>query len=105
MNNFKVYWTSIEYIYGKESLKFKQLKGGFVYGFVRAFDAREAIIKFTAKLKSQNLKVKYIEFVSPYEREMEWDTQENKEKFIQLHDEAALVDEVILDDLYAYENE
>ena len=105
MNDLKVYWTSIEYTYGKKNRETKQLAGGFVYGFVKAVDVREAIEKFILELKDQNLNVKSIEFVSPYEKDMEWDAQETKEKYIQLYNEAELKNEVILDDFYAYERE
>lgn len=103
MNNLKVYYTNIEFNYNKPSAV--SLIGGFVYGFVQALDAREALHKFTNELKRQDIAVKEVEFISPYEVEMEWETAEQTNKFVQLYKKAKSVNQVIFDDFYSYEND
>lgn len=38
----KVYWSSIEFTYSKDSPDFKKYKGGLVYAFVNSKDAQRA---------------------------------------------------------------
>ena len=105
MKSLKIYWTSIEYNYGKTSPQFGKLTGGLVYGFVKAFDAKEALKKFTEELKNQNMIVKEVEFISPYDIDMEWETNKQTKKFIQLYRKAESLNQVLFDEFYAYENE
>jgi len=100
-----IYWASLEYTYSKKSIHFGKLAGGFVYGFVKAYDAVEALDNFTNELKQQDIDVKKIEFISPYDIEMEWETKEQTKKFIELYEKANTGNEVLFDDFYAYESE
>ncbi len=103
--NSKIYWTGIEYNYDENSPEYGKLKGGFVYGFVKAFDVREALEKLLNKLKNEKLVPKEVEFVSPYDEQMEWETKEETSRYNQLFEEAKSLNQVIFDDFYAYENE
>lgn len=105
MNSLKIYWTSIEYNYSKKSPQFGKLVGGFVYGFVKALDAREALNKFTDELRHQDIDIKEVDFISPYDIKMEWETEEQANKYIQLYEEAEFLNQVLFDDFYAYESE
>ena len=105
MNSSRIYWAGIEYSYNKNSSQFGKLKGGFVYGFVKAVDAREALNRFKDELRHQNIKVKLVEFIFPYDIETQWETEEQTNKYIQLYKEAESFKKVLFDDFYAYENE
>ncbi|RYE43219.1 MAG: hypothetical protein EOP48_23035 [Sphingobacteriales bacterium] len=105
MNSLKIYWTGIEYNYSNTSPQFGKLAGGFVYGFVKALDATEALNKFKDELTHQHIDVKEVEFISPYDIEMEWETEEQANRYIQLYREAESLNQVVLDDFYAFENE
>ncbi len=105
MKSLEIYWASIEYRYNKTSPQSGKLTGGLVYGFVKAFDAEEALDKFTSELKSMHMDTKWVEFISPYDTNLEWETKEQKQKFLQLYKEAESVNEVLFDDFYAYESE
>lgn len=100
----KIYWTSIEYNYSKESSKNDELKGGFVYAFVNANDVRDALDKLLKELKSQSLTPIDIEFMSPYDDEMEWETRQETEHFLGLYNESKKTNNVIFDNFYAYES-
>jgi hypothetical protein len=105
MEELKIYWTGIEYSYAESSSKFGELQGGFVYGFVQAIDARDALAKFDDRLKSENLIPKQVEFISLYDLEMEWETEEQTNSYCRLVGEAQETWDVIFDDFYAFENE
>ena len=100
----KIYWTSIEYKYLKGSINFEKFEGGFVYAFVRASDVRDALKKFTSELKSLNLDITNIEFISPYEN-IPWDTGEEQSKYDSLAKETLRTENVICDEFYAYEDD
>ena len=51
----------------------------------------------------QDLEVKEVEFISPYDIETKWETEEQTIKIIQLYNNAASSNQVIFDDFYAYE--
>lgn len=105
MNSLKIYWTSIEYNYNKASPQFGKLTGRIVYGFVKALDVRDALNRFADELGRQHMNAKTVEFISPYDINMEWETKEQTKKFAQLFKEAESLNEVLLDDFYAYERE
>ena len=105
MNNLKIYWTSMEYSYSKQSAEYKKLAGGFVYGFVKAFDEKEALKKFTEELNHQYIEIKEVEFISLYDIKTVWETEEQTRRFIQLYEEAETSNEVFFDTFYAYEKE
>ena len=103
MTNQNIYWTSIEYKYcGPEVLK---LEGGFVYGFVKASDEREALNKFTTKLKHQDVEVQNVEFISLYDLKTEWENQEQTNIFVQLYQKAKKSSEVVFHTFYVYETD
>lgn len=101
----KIYWTGVEYSYGKKSDNYKELKGGFVYAFINAIDVREALGKLLKELKKQDLNPLEVEFISPYDEEMEWETNEQTNHYLGLYEEALKSEEVVFDDFYAYEVE
>lgn len=103
--NLKVYWSSIEYIYTNNNSKNIKLKGGFVYCFVSARDAKDAIKKFELALNSMDIAIKSIDFVSTYDLDMEWETKEQTTNFINIFKTAEKTDKVIFDDFYAYQKE
>ncbi len=95
----RTYWTSIEYKHEIENT----LKGGFVYAFVQAKDARSAISKFTDELSSLNLKAIDIEYIKPYEPKLNWQTKEKTHHYLELYRAAKKSKNVIFDTFYAYE--
>ena len=101
----KVYWCSIEYSYKENPSELVDLKGGFVYSFVSAFDAKEALDKVALAMEDKKLSPVEIEFISPYDPETEWETEEEAERFLGLFNEAEETTEVLFDDFYAYEEE
>jgi hypothetical protein len=105
MEELKIYWSGIEYTYAKESPSYGKLQGGFVYGFVQANDARDALKKFEKRLKEEDLIPLQVEFISLYDIEMEWESDEQTDNYCQLYNEAKETSKVIFDDFYAYENE
>lgn len=100
-----IYWSSIEFSYGNNLKSKKKIKGGFVYCFVKAFDAREAIDKFESAIKSRNLKCIKIDYVLIYDENMEWETEQQTQCFIQLYNLAKRKTDVIFDVIYAYETD
>ena len=105
MEDLRIYWAGIEYKYGQSFSKNDKLKGGFVYGFVKAKDVRDALNKFDRRLKEEDLIPIEIEFITTYDNEMEWETEEQKVNYCRLISEAQETSEVVFDDFYAYENE
>jgi len=101
----KIYWTSIEFKFLKESPNFENYKGGLVYAFVKASDAKNALMKFEDSLKENKLRSSDIEFVKPYDEELEWEDDEQTAHFINLYQEAVKNNDVVLDDWYFYEND
>ena len=96
----KVYWTSIEYLYIQDDLK-----GGFVYGFVNAKDAKEALGKFINDLNSNNIQEVDVEFISPYDEKTEWDTKKQTNEINKIYNLAKKSEEVIWDVFYDYEDD
>jgi hypothetical protein len=82
MNNQRIYWTSIEYTYTPQSSRSGKVAGGFVYGFVKASDEREALNKFIEQLKHQGIDVKEVEFISWYDINTKWETEEQTNNFM-----------------------
>ncbi len=99
----KVFWSSIEYKYDKNSKESKKLKGGFVYVFVKAYDAREAIERMIAELNKLDISPLEIEFVKPYEESLEWETPEDTSHFRSLYKDAKESADIVFDIFYAYE--
>ncbi|MBC5774899.1 hypothetical protein H8S95_12555 [Pontibacter sp. KCTC 32443] len=99
----KVYWSSIEYKYGDASDNPEKLKGGFAYVFIKAFDVRDALEKISESLDRKGLHPIEIEFISPYDKETEWETSKETKHYKRLFVEALNSSDVVYDDLYAYE--
>lgn len=104
-NELNIYWSSIEFTYKKEIQNKKNLKGGFVYCFVKAFDVREAINKIERGLKSQGLICQKMEYISVYDENMEWEKEEQTASYLELYKSAKNNNEVVFDDFYSYEND
>lgn len=103
--NNKLYWSSIEYHYEKNNPEFKKLRGGFVYVYLVAFDVQEALEKILNKLKSIELKPVEIEFISPFDLDTEWDTDEQKATVLSICEEVQRTSDIIFDTFNAYETE
>ncbi len=101
----KIYWAGVEYNYDKDSGNYQELKGGFVYTFMQAIDARDALDMLLQALKGKKLAPLEVEFISIYDGEMEWETEEETNRYISLYNEALESGNVIFDDFYAYESE
>ena len=102
--DYKVYWAGIEYKYNKASSTKAILEGGFVYIFVKAFDAREVLERLLIELKKKVLTLIEVEFISPYDIEMEWELEKEKKHYLELYNNALKTDLVVFDDFYAYES-
>ena len=101
----KIYWSSIEYSYSKNSKEAEKLKGGFVYALIKAYDAREALEKIQSALDNENMIPIEIEYISPYDVNMEWEEEDQTSHFNGLYEEAGKKSDVIFDEFYAYEKE
>lgn len=101
-NELSVYWSSFEFAYEKNNVN---LKGGFVYCLVKAFDARDAINKIESALKLQNLICIKMDYVSIYEENMEWETEEQTRNFNRLYNMAQNNRDVNFDDFYSYQTD
>ena len=100
-NNNKIYWTGVEYNYSDN----KSLKGGFVYAFINALDVRDALEKLLKGLEEEKLIPLDVEFISPYDQDMEWEEKGQTKRYIELYNDALNTEQVIFDDFYAYETE
>jgi len=96
----KIYWTSIEYLVENNS----NTRGGMVYAFAQAIDARDAIEKFIEKLheEKKNSSILEVEFVSPYDFDIEWESEKEKSLYDSLYHRAINNEEVIFDVFYDY---
>ena len=99
----KVYWSAIEYAYLEGNTNYGKLKGGFVYVFLSAFDARKALELILKELEQLRLSPVEIEFISQYDKEMEWETQVETAKYFTLYDEAKTSGRPIFDAFYAFD--
>jgi hypothetical protein len=98
------YWTEIEYHYKATHPHRRDLKGGFVYAFVEANDAREALDKFAAAIGAAQLAIHRIVYVSPYE-DTSWQKQEGVRTFTGLVKAARATKEVVFDAFYAFQKD
>jgi hypothetical protein len=95
----QVYWSSVEFEYQESK---EGLKGGFVYAFVKEIDAKHALDKILIELNRLKLKYKLIEFIKPYELELDWSTKKQTNHYKILYKKASKIDEVIFDDFYSF---
>ena len=98
-----VYWSGVEYSYRNGSVNPDNLKGGFVYIFLSALDVIDSISKIQKSLNDQDLEPIIIEFIQPYDEELEWEQDEATEHYKNLYNKAKGSLEPIFDDFYTYE--
>ena len=101
----KIYWSNIEYHYKKGSSDSDNLKGGFVYVFLKTFDAQTALKRILSELELKGLIPIEIEFVSPYDIEIEWDTEEQTERIKSICTKEFQTSDIVFDTFHAYETE
>jgi len=101
----KIYWSGIEYLYKSDSEEYGELVGGFVYVFIKASDVREALSKIIFELNNEKLNPIEIEFIKPYEEELEWETLDKTKHYMELYKKAESSEKLVFDDFYAYEKE
>lgn len=100
-----IYWSSIEYHYTQGAKEFGDLEGGILYVFVKATDVREALEKYLAAFKANNMSPIEVEFISPYDERTEWENPEATKHYIELYKQALHTGEVIFDEASTYEEE
>jgi len=100
----KIYWSSIEFKYNKDSPDFEKLVGGFVYVFIKSFDVMEALMKIQEAFKERKLTPIVIEHISQYNPELEWENEDDKKKYNELSEFAFRSEIVEFDDYYSYES-
>lgn len=98
----KVYWTSVEFDIVNPSA-YENCVGGFVYLFLKAGDVLGAIPKITKAIEEEDLKINQVEFVSPYD-DVPWPSEEEQIKYDSLAKEAESTDDVVWDEIFAYES-
>ncbi len=98
----KVYWTSVEFDIVDPSA-YENCVGGFVYLFLKAGDVREALPKIETAIEEEGLRIDNIEFVAQYD-EIPWDSEEEQIQYDSLAKEAQECEEVIWDEIFAYES-
>lgn len=102
-NESRIYWTSVEFTLKSTHKDFGEVKGGFVYAFVKSIDEKEAHNKFAAELDSHQLIPTEFEYIEPYE-DIEWGNYNDEKYYKSLVEETNSSMNVILDDFYMYEN-
>ena len=88
----KVYWSSVEYNY----LDDIKMKGGFVYVFVKSRDAISAYEKIQKELVKEHLSPISWDYISPYDINTEWDSEEEMLHYKKLYEMAKKVINVFL---------
>jgi len=101
----KLYWSSVEYHYKTGKSDSKNLTGGFVYVFLKTFDARTALKRILEELELMELTPIEIEFVSPYDINTEWDTEEQTKKIMTICNNGFQNTDIVFDTFHAYEVE
>ncbi len=97
-----VYWANIEFTYEPGSKHYGEYEGGFVYCFVQATDARDAMEQFELEFAGRKLGVLFIEFVSLYS-EVPWQTAVDQRHYDNIACRAASCEEVMFDSFEIYE--
>ena len=103
MTDETIYWCGVEYTYDIGHESHNELAGGFVYAFCACHDAQECINQLTKSFVGEGLSISKIEFVSPYDSTMEWEDQEQEQRYLLLAQEASTTDGIVFDDFYAHE--
>jgi hypothetical protein len=97
----KIFWTSVEFDIVNPS-SYENCIGGFVYLFFKARDVLDAIPKIKKAIEQEDLEINQIEFISQYD-EVSWDSEKEQIKFDSLAKEAESSEDVVWDDIFAYE--
>ncbi|MCP5539693.1 MAG: hypothetical protein H7A52_06050 [Akkermansiaceae bacterium] len=97
-----VFWANVEFTYEQGSKHYGEFEGGFVYCFVQATDARDALEQFQIEFASRKLGMRFVEFVNLY-AEMTWPTEEDQDHFDSIAAIAAASEEVVFDSFEVYE--
>ncbi|HRX55997.1 MAG: hypothetical protein R3F31_23490 [Verrucomicrobiales bacterium] len=97
-----VYWANIEFTYEPGSKHHGEFEGGYVYVFVQAMDARDAMDQFQLEFASLKLGIRFVEFVSLY-AEVPWHSEEDQEHYDAIATLASSTEEVIFDSFEVYE--
>ena len=97
-----VYWANIEFSYEAGSKYHGEFEGGFVYCFVQAVDARDALDQFDLEFKSRNLGIRFIEFINLY-AEVPWQSIEDQGHYDGIATRASNSEEVMFDSFEIYE--
>ncbi len=94
------YWASVEFEYANDHPRSGELEGGFVYVFLPAEDARDALEKLDHAFRAHKLVPGRVEFIMPY-LDIEWQSDEEKARYDALAEEAGASGDILFDDLYA----
>ena len=100
--NHLVYWANVEFAYHPGSKHHGEYEGGFVYCFVQACDARDALDQFEIEFKNRKLGIRLVEFISLY-AEVPWQTIEDQQHYDQIANRASTTEEVMFDSFEIYE--
>jgi hypothetical protein len=97
-----VYWTSVE-LNILDPSSYQNCVGGFVYLFFKAEDVLDAIPKIKKAIEEEDLKIHQVEFVSPYD-DSPWPSEEEQLRYDALAKQAGAGEEVVWDEIFAYES-
>ena len=97
-----VYWTSVEFDILTPAA-YEDCIGGYVYLFLKARDVMDAIPKIQKAIEQEDLRIHQVEFVSLYD-EMSWESKEDRAQYDALAEDARKGDEVVWDEISAYES-
>ena len=98
----KVYWANVEFDMMNPAA-WDDCVGGFVYLFFQAGDVLDGIPKIREALKEEDLSLRAVEFISPYE-DFTWEDEEDRALYDGLAEEAAGTTAVVWDEIAAYES-
>ncbi|MCB1064529.1 MAG: hypothetical protein KDN20_16625 [Verrucomicrobiae bacterium] len=97
-----VYWANVEFSYEAGSKHHGEFEGGYVYCFVQAVDARDALEQFQIEFASRKLGMRFVEFVNLY-ADVPWPTEEDQDHYDSIAAIAAASEEVVFDSFEVYE--
>ena len=99
----QIYWSGIEYEYTKQHPEHADLKGGFVYVFLKTTDEKTFLDVVNRTFIIEKLKIINVEFVNIYDKKIKWNNLKDAKKYDKLFAQAELHDNIVFDDFYAYE--
>lgn len=103
--NKRVYICDVDYLYMPEAAEYKELAGGAVYVFVKAFDVRETLELLDKNMKDRYIEPKEIVSINPYDENQEWASDEEQAHYRELSLNCDKSGEIVYDDFLAYERE